>query len=327
MSVVPSLYSHVSKVPPGEADRDTLRALVPPFLTWLRFVRERSENTVDAYGHDLAAFLAFCDRGRLVRPDDVRPRHVDVFLAWLRQERGLKASSVNRHVHAVRSFYRWLVREDLATRNPAEGAVMLKAPRRLPKYLTVHEQERALAVLAKASSLVARRDYAMIATAILTGLRAHELATLPLAAVNLDAGVLRIVGKGDRERECVIIPRLAGILRGYLRDVRPVLMARRPASYMFLAARVGHGWKSERVIAPRVLYAAIRRRLEPILGRPVHPHVLRHSFASRLREHGAGLELIQEALGHASITTTVIYSHITDAKRKADVAKYLEGRG
>ncbi len=419
-------------VPVGDGPRGpratSIRALVPRFLAWLRFVRERSENTVKSYRFDLATFVEFCDRGGLSRADLVRVQHVEVFMAWLRQERGLKASSANRHLHAVRTLWEWLIREELAARNPAAGVALLKLGRRLPRGLPLADQERALGPLPPGVTLAQRRTHAIVATGLLCGLRVNELSTLRLEDVDLDAGVLRVVGKGNKERECVIIPRLAAILHGYITDVRPRLLARgvdvrfyrargswrayytlrgrrvyftakersdverrlqeaihalspedspmvgrcyvfreRPwwgayydlhgqrhfisthrartreearrrvaealadlavqdaSPYLFVR---GAPWSKKRrgqPIPTRVLYAHIHRMMTVLLGRPVHPHMLRHSFASRLREHGAGIELIQEAMGHGDIRTTMIYAHITDAKRKADVRRFLEG--
>lgn len=326
----------------------TLRVLAPQFLRWLRFVRERSANTVTAYTFDLETFVAFAEAHGLTAPAQVRVQHVEGYTAWLRQTKGLKAASANRHLHALRSFWKWMQREEIATRNPAADVALLRVPRRLPAYLTVAEQEHVLDALGKmivparrragplsaAHDVVrvrtAHRDQALIATALLCGLRVDELSTLRLADVHLDAGVLRVRGKGDREREAVIIPRLAAILRDYIGRTRPVLLARRPSEYLFLAgmegaARRGPQWRADGPVPSRNLYAMIRRRIEPILGRPVHPHMLRHSFASRLREHDAPIELIQEAMGHRQIATTMIYAHLSTPKRKADVARYLEG--
>ena len=329
--------------PPAPPD-PTLRVLLPRFLGWLRFVREKSANTVVAYTRDLSMFIDFSEQMGLVYPAHIRVQHVETYMAWLRQARGLKAASANRHLAAIRALFKWLVREDLAAKNPAEFVAPLKTPHRLPVYLSVAEQERLLAALAlpipphcKNRTPSARkwtrtwvRDRALVATLIFTGLRVSEISTLRLADVDLEAGTPRVVGKGDRERVGVIIPRLAEILRHYIVSVRPIFMARRPSDYLFISnlkgfARRGQSWRTDRPIPPRILHAVVSRRVESILGRPCWPHMLRHSFASRLREHGAGIELIQEALGHADVRSTMIYAHLTSAKRKTEIAKFLEG--
>jgi site-specific recombinase XerD len=227
----------------------TLAEYAPVFLKWLSFVRQRRENTVRSYGEDLKTFLGFCEQAGLSQPDDVSFRHLEFFLGWLQKERGLKASSANRHVHALRTFWRWMVREGIATTNPAAEVFVLPTQKKLPNYLSVIEQEKTLATLATRTDLVGRRNYAIVATGLLTGLRCSELANLELAHLDLDAGVVRVVnGKGMKDRELPVIPRLEAILRGYLEEVRTPLVGRpmggihssrrdgRPSSLIYRAA-------------------------------------------------------------------------------------------
>jgi site-specific recombinase XerD len=137
---------------------------------------------------------------------------------------------------------------------------------------------------------------------------------------------LPVAVKGNAERECVIVPRLDGILEQYLTVARPALLRDTVAPWLFVAG-TRRGRRKYRTGAPlltRSVFGIVRTKLSPIVGRPVHPHMLRHSFASRLRENGADLQLIQEALGHASITTTTIYAHLTTAKRMAEIARFLQ---
>jgi site-specific recombinase XerD len=314
----------------------TLRTLLPKFLAWLRFVRERSENSVLAYEYDLESFVAFAEQGGLTDPNAVKAQHIEAYGAWLRQVRGLSASSVNRHRYAIKTFYRYLIREDIAPRNPADLVAALKVPKRLPTYLSIAEQEKLLAVLSNASSPSTRRTFAIIATMMFCGLRISEVSTLRPEDLDLQRGVLRVIGKGDRQRECPIIARLRTILHDYVTNVRPRLTTRRPSPWLFVSTRRWHGkspfrtspeWREDRQLPQRGLYAVITAAIEPVLGRPVHPHALRHSFASRLRENGAGIDLIREALGHASITTTMIYAHISTGKQRADIERFLEGDG
>jgi integrase/recombinase XerD len=372
------LVSVGALVPPGGgllAQRDrTLADYAPVFLKWLGFVRQRRENTVQSYGEDLKMFLGFCAHAALSLPDEVTFRHLEFYLGWLQAERGLKASSANRHLHALRTFWRWMVREGVTTINPAADCFLLPTEKRLPGYLTVPEQEKVLTTLAQDRTLLGRRDYALVATALLTGLRCSELANLQVAHVDLEAGRLRVVqGKGRKDRELPVIPRLEAILRGYLEDVRPQLVER-PAGYLYL--RNGN-WKlkgsaagqetyhhlhtrsreeaerrrdqlmppppatlylfvnahptgSNRLRRPgqallsRAVFHLVKRAVAPIIGRPVHPHMLRHSFASRLRENGADLQDIQEALGHANITTTTMYAHLTTRRRREKLAELLK---
>jgi len=288
----------------------TLADLVPAFLKWFQFVCRRSDNTVRAYADDFKAFLGFCAAAKLERPEQVTFRHIEFYLGWLQKERGVKPQSANRHLHALRSLYRYLVREEIVTTNPAADCFMLPTRKKLPGYLTVPEQEKCLAALAEDRPFLGRRDYALVATGLFTGLRSAELAALELAHVNLEAGRLRVVnGKGSKDRELLVVPRLAAILREYLAEIRPALVGRPlirvPAAVPFVFVNA-HPTGSHRLrragqaLHGRSIWHLIHRAVVPVIGRPVHPHMLRHSFASRLRENGAGLQVIQEALGHAN---------------------------
>jgi integrase/recombinase XerD len=317
----------------------TLTDLVPPFLRWFQLVRLRTPNTVAAYGYDLSRFLEFCEQAELTTPAAVDFRHVEFYLGWLQTTHQASPQTANRHLHCLRAFWRWLVREGLATVNPAAETFLLPTAQRLPRWLTVIEQERVLTALTRGTTLRARRDYALIATALLTGLRCSELAHLHVAHLDLESGICRVVqGKGRKDREVPIIPRLAGILRTYLAEVRPRLKdaGASPCVFAHVPTRawtVGKRGPSRmrardgEAILGRTIFRIVREAVSPILGRKIAPHTLRHSFATRLREHGADLQLVQEALGHASITTTVRYAHLTTSKRRQDLARLLEGPG
>jgi site-specific recombinase XerD len=389
------MHSLIRMAPASLARRGrSLSELVPGFLQWFALVRRRSPHTVYNYGKDLERFLAFCAQAELTAPGAVDFRHVEFYLGWLQTARGLKPRSANRHLHTLRTFFRYLVREGLSPANPAAECFMLPERRTLPGYLTVPEQERVLVTLAEDRSPLGWRDFALVATALLTGLRCAELAALQVAHVDLEAGRLRVVnGKGGRDRELPIIPRLEAILRPYLEEIRPALLgrplgclSRRPVSRYGLGSNQwrsvpsrtpqgkwdlqtkvegrnvsrtlearsredaehqraeliplpapppfvfvnAHATSSQRVrraglaLSPKTIFALVRRAVAPIIGRPVAPHMLRHSFASHLRENGADLQIIQEALGHAQITTTTMYAHLTTNRRRQELARLLE---
>ena len=262
--------------------------------------------------------------------------------------------------------------------NPADDVFSLKTPKRLPRRLSIPQQERLLAHLAQSESLEGRRTYALVATALFCGLRVEELATLRLDHVDLEAGRLRVVGKGDKERELPIVPRLAAILREYIEQIRPRLVAvkvrgsiyrdsghrvwqmsyrvngerfsksthtsdaaearriladcvrdltiEQESPYLFVRAAVGHVKRRRgKPLLTRTIFHIISTQISPVVGQPINPYQFRHSFASRLRENGPPLELIQEALGHADLRTTLIYAQISSKKRHEDLARYLEG--
>jgi site-specific recombinase XerD len=361
------------------AQRDrTLAEYAPIFLKSLAFVRRRSENTVRSYGEDLKSFVGFCEQAGLSKPDDVSFRHIEFYLGWLQTERGLKATSANRHLHALRTFWQWMGREEITMKkNPATDVFMLPTHKKLPRYLRIPQQEQLLEALAQDPTPLGCRDYALVATGLFTGLRCSELSHLQLGHLDLGAGVLRVVeGKGRKDRELLIIPRLERIFRPYLEAVRPGLIAL-PAGYIAAprpqkgerswsvvhtlpngqrkrVARAKSREEAERLraaipssiaanpyvfvrgsaqwlpkhgvqpLGPRTIFMTIRRLCAEILNLHVHPHMLRHSFASRLRENGADLQDIQEALGHANITTTTMYAHLTTRRQREKLAEYLK---
>jgi site-specific recombinase XerD len=323
---------------PALAQGLTLRDLVPQFLQWFKF--------------DLDAFLTFCDLGGLVYPADVKVKHVELFMGWLRQAprrtRGPGVHSVgtvNRHLAALRAFFGYLNREEILAVNVAAHAFMLRKGQKLPSYLTIDEQEALLDTMILDRSPLGQRDLAIVGLMLFAGLRASEVVHLRLEHVDLKSGRLRVIqGKGNKDRELPITPRLAGFLAAYLSDGRarllagasrshhgralPRLMRRDPG--WFFVAQVRSPRAQQRAAAGQPLlrhslHRMIHLKVSALVGRPVHPHALRHSFASRLRENGADLQLIQEALGHEHIATTTIYAHLTTKKRREDVARYLEG--
>jgi site-specific recombinase XerD len=353
----------------------TLTDMVPLFLRWFEFVRMRSPATIAGYGFDLRIFLEFAQKAKLETPHDVRFQHIEFYLGYLRLDRGSSISTANRHLHTLRAFWRYLVREGLATGNPAADVFVLPKEHRLPTYLTIPQQEQLLMVLEAATGLVAHRDLALVTTGLFTGLRCSELTNLQLTHLDFEARILRVIqGKGRKDRELPIVPRLERVLRPYVEQTRPQLVGQplgsldppRPGQgrywhviqhvdgqkrrgravtreeavqlreqmqpaplpdspYVFVHAGNPHRRKHQgRPLGIHAIYRLIKTVVEPIVGLHVHPHMLRHSFATRLRTNGADLQIIQEALGHASIQTTTMYAHMATPKRLAELTKFLE---
>jgi site-specific recombinase XerD len=328
------------EIPPAvvRLTHPTWNEAIARFLAWMANVRGRAPLTIITYARGLRGFAGFARAQALLDPRAVDFRDVEAYLGWL-GSRGRRPALQLQHLSALRSFYTYLAREHVMPTNPAALAFGPKKTSRLPEYLTVGEQEDLLVGLAAAPTPTGRRDYAMVAAALLMGLRCAELVALRLDAVSFDGGFCRVVGKGHKPREVPLIPRLAAILTTYLRDVRPQLVGGTASPYVFPADRRalgGRHWRNGRpmpvrrdrpVVAPlttRGFFHVVRIRCSALVGRPVHPHMLRHSFASRLRAKGADLQLIQEILGHESIHTTTMYAHISTPLRTATVAKLLE---
>jgi integrase/recombinase XerD len=272
------------------------------YLDHLRVERGLAANTLDAYGRDLARLKAFADdRGR----DLLALGQADLaeFIGTLRSE-GLAARSVARAVHGIRGLYRFAVREGRLDADPMEN---LKAPRSfkaLPRFLTTAQVD-ALLDAPDTRRPLGVRDRALLEALYATGLRVSELIGLRLSDVDLPVGIVRCVGKGRKER---IVP-LGRVARRwverYLEEVRPGLTRGRAVATLFLNH---HG----RALSRMGLWGIVRRHAVTAgVERLLTPHVLRHSFATHLLERGADLRSLQAMLGHADISTTQIYTHVT----------------
>jgi integrase/recombinase XerD len=263
--------------------------------------RGLSPRTIEAYGDDLARLLAFAERRKksLERLDQA---DLASFIQSLRGE-GLAARSMARVVHGVRGFFRFLVREGRLDRDPMEN---LKAPRAfkaLPRYLTPAQVEALLAAPDTTEPLGVR-DRAILEVLYATGLRASELIHLRRTEVDLELGLVRAFGKGRKER-LVPLGRVAAEWVVRYEKVRERLVQGRAAAPLFVSNRGGE-------LSRMGLWGIVRRHAVTAgVDRTLTPHVLRHSFASHLLERGADLRSLQAMLGHADISTTQIYTHVT----------------
>lgn len=284
-----------------------LETAIRAFLSYARVEKGLAENTVSAYGRDLAKFLAFAAKQKLdltsVRRDDV----VDFLGSLYRQK--LDSRSVARHLVTLRNFFRFGLSEGHIKDDPTLNLESPKVWKTLPSYLSLEEVDRLLA-LPDTARLLGSRDKAMIELLYSTGLRVSELVGLRAGDVDLQSGCVRCIGKGDKERLVPVGKQAVAAVQQYLRDSRPRLVRGRPTPYLFVnrrggkLSRVGF-WKILRAYGKR---AGLRGKLTP--------HKLRHSFATHLLERGADLRSVQLMLGHADISTTQIYTHVIQERLK-----------
>ena len=264
----------------------------------------RSPRTVDAYRRDLAALGAFL--GKPVAAATLED--LERYTAQLRAD-GLSAATIARRTASARSFYRHQqllgARED----NPAAAVALPRRPKQLPKTLSPGEAER-LIDAAKGTEPRALRDQALVELLYGAGLRVSEAVGLDRTGVDRDDRLVRVIGKGGKERVVPIGRPAVEALRRYLARGRPYL-DRRHRPELFLNARGGGLTRAGAFLILRRL--AERAGLEP---ERVHPHLLRHSFATHLLEGGADLRSVQEMLGHADLSTTELYTHVTDRRRR-----------
>jgi site-specific recombinase XerD len=278
---------------------DALRAFDADLRT-----RASAEKTRRAYGSDLARFAQWCVKHEL-EASDVDVRGLRRYAASLSQ-RGLSPSSLGRNVASLRSFYRMLRDHGLVASNPAELLTLPKRPRSLPHVLRPEELTQLLDRISESTPLDLR-DRAMFELAYASGLRAEELVRLTVDSVDFDGEQVRVEGKGSKTRFVPVGEPALRALRGYLERARPALA--HDAQPALLLSKSGRALST----------SDVRRRLRiwsarAGLGSAVHPHALRHSFATHLLNGGADLRAIQELLGHASISTTQVYTQVESAR-------------
>jgi len=276
--------------------------------------RGLAANTLAAYRRDLRRYLEFAEQRGVVDVVQVAPRHISEFLVALREgdddHPPLGASSAARTLVAVRGFHRFALREGLTGEDPARLVRPPVPAARLPKALPLHDVEAILAAAGAGGTALALRDQALLELLYGCGARISEATGLDVDDLDLDGGVVRLVGKGGKERLVPVGSYALRAVAAYLTTSRPVLVrpaptARRVASALFLNAR---GDRLSRQSA----WAVLRKAAEQAgVTAVVSPHTLRHSFATHLLDGGADVRVVQELLGHASVTTTQIYTLVT----------------
>ncbi|MBF0140535.1 MAG: site-specific tyrosine recombinase XerD [Magnetococcales bacterium] len=266
-----------------------------------------STNTLEAYRHDLEGLLAhFAKHGTALAT--AKREDLSVWLAALVTEQ-LSPASVARKRSAVGRMFRWLAANEWREDDPTSLLESPKRGRRLPKVLSEADVEALLAAPDQTDTL-GLRDAAMLETLYATGLRVSELVGLTTDALDAGYGFLRVVGKGDKERVVPMGEVALDFIQRYQRFSRPVLLGRRSVADLFVTQR-GHGMTRQ-----NFWYIIRRYAGEAGIQTPLSPHLLRHSFASHLLNHGAELRGVQMMLGHADIATTEIYTHVARERLK-----------
>ncbi len=288
--------------PPSAALARVRERYVGPFLDHLRVERGLTDNTVAAYANDVMRYVQDLVAAGVTRPGTAQREHVERHVAGLRRA-GRAATSIARAVAAVRAFHRFLVSEGLAESNPALRLPAARRARPLPKVLSIEDVAR-LVSAPRGGAPLAVRDRALLEMAYGTGLRASELVGLTHATVNRDEQFVRVIGKGGRERIVPFGREAASRLSDYLTLARPELVRGRRVDALFVNHRGGP-------LSRVGFWLILKRHAGAVdLQEQAHPHVLRHSFATHLLDGGADLRVVQELLGHASIATTQIYTHL-----------------
>ena len=291
-----------------------------PFLEHLSSERGLSANTVAAYRRDLAQAAAWLSQQRETALPAVRSRDLVDYVRFLR-EAGRASSTVSRAISALRTYFRFIAGEGVRPDNPTRSLETPARWRRLPRYLRMEEVEVLLAAPDPTTPL-GQRDRALLEVLYATGVRVSELVGLCLSDVHLDAGFVLVRGKGDRERLVPLGGQAVDATRGFLRAGRGKILKGRRCDVVFPTSRA-------RPLTRQAFWKNLRRyfRMAGIREDLYSPHTLRHSFATHLLENGADLRSVQTLLGHADISTTQIYTHVTRERlRRIYEAKHPRAR-
>ena len=273
-----------------------------------------SRNTLDSYRRDLRLFSTWllADRGKSL----LQVQRLDLldYLAY-RFRRRARPRSAARLLSSLKRFYRYSTRENRIQSDPTLQLESPKLPRSLPKILTENDVEALLAA-PNVQTPLGLRDRAMLETLYASGLRVSELVTMSLAQLSHDMGVVRVSGKGNKERLVPVGEESLSWVRRYMDQARPVILAGRQADALFVTLRGAS-------MTRQAFWYLIRRYANQAgIRREISPHTLRHAFATHLLNHGADLRVVQMLLGHADISTTQIYTHIARERLKQSHARH-----
>lgn len=290
-----------------------MKKLIHEFINYLSVERGLASNTLESYGRDLRQYSQYLQVDTEANLDSVSRSTIVNYLLYL-QTQGKATATVARRLAALKAFYQFLMREKMINSDPTANLESPKLEKRLPKVLTVTEVERLLAQ-AKAGDPSGMRDRAMLELLYATGLRVSELVDLNVKDVNLETGYIRCTGKGSKER-IVPLGSLAILsCREYVTSGRAKLVKNREELSLFVNH---HGHRLTR----QGFWKIVKRYADDAkIEKDITPHTLRHSFATHLLENGADLRSVQEMLGHADISTTQIYTHVTRGRLKEVYAR------
>jgi integrase/recombinase XerD len=290
-------------------------SLLDEFCDALWLEEGLARNTLESYRRDLQQFAVWLQGtcGRSLQ--EAGHAELEGFLSHQYNVVKTRASTASRELSSFRRFYRYLLRQGRISADPTLNIASPKQVRALPKSLTEADVE-ALLNIPDTPDPLGLRDKAMLETLYATGLRVSELVAMKVMEASLDMGVVRVMGKGGKERLVPLGEEAVGWLKRYLAEARPSLLDGRPSDALFVTAR------GKAMTRQGFWYLIKRRAVAGGVGKPLSPHTLRHAFATHLLNHGADLRVVQMLLGHADIATTQIYTHVARERLKQLHAKH-----
>ncbi len=285
-----------------------MRELIESFLSYLSVERGLSNNTIISYREDLNMYLDFIEQSNIDVLSKISKVNITNFM-FDQKGKGIAANSIARRLAAIRMFHRFLTRERILKNDPSTLIDSPKLWKRVPETLTLNEVE-ALIAQPDVRGAQGTRDRAILETLYATGMRVSEAVNLRKDNVNLDIGFLRCIGKGNKERVIPLGKKAIASINKYLETSRPKFLKDKESEFLFISR---FGKKISRQSFWKILKKYAK---EARIKKPIKPHILRHSFATHLLEHGADLRSVQEMLGHSNISTTQIYTHINKDRLK-----------
>lgn len=271
------------------------------YLRHLQTERQVSSHTLAGYQRDLQKIIILCEENNVTNWADLTTHQVRLFISKLHKQ-GLSARSLGRLLSSLRGLYRYLIKEQLCSKDPSTGITPPKTEKRLPKLLDIDRTQQLLdtPIASSDNEFINCRDHAMLELFYSSGLRLSELVNLTLTELDLNNNSVRVLGKGNKTRELPVGTKAKEALTAWL-SMR--LQANPKDDFVFISQR---GTK----LTPRAVELRVQQAGAKGLGQHLHPHMLRHSFASHLLESSQDLRAVQELLGHADISTTQIYTHL-----------------
>ena len=276
--------------------RQNVTQYVSEYLNYLETQKGLSKNTILAYESDLIAFFDYLSDEKEVVLDELKRKDFSNFVKYLARNE-LNPTTITRKIASIKGFFRYLCFKRIIKKNPSISIVSPKLPKKLPKVLTISELDKIL------SEKLDLQDFAIVELLYSAGIRVSELTELELRNLDLTQNIIKVFGKGSKERLVPIGKKCSETLKKYLKKRELIALKYNSKPYLFLNS---DGTKITRQKVYKLIHS-----LGSLVGKNISPHTIRHSFATHLLERGADLRVVQELLGHASIVTTQLYTHVS----------------
>lgn len=279
-----------------EVYTETISQYISDYLNYLEMERGLSKNTILAYESDLIALFDFLYEQKIENLDEIKRKDFSQYTKHLARKE-INPSSITRKIASIKGFFKYLCHKRIIKTNPSISITSPKLPKRLPKVLNITEIDKIL------SSNLTEKEYAIVELLYSAGVRVSELTELELKNIDFNQRIIKVFGKGSKERIVPITIKCANVLKNYLKKRELIALKFNSKPYLFLEE---NGKKITRQKVYKIIHELGKK-----IDKNISPHTIRHSFATHLLERGADLRVVQELLGHSSIVTTQLYTHIS----------------